>query len=331
MFPMFTHGDSLPAPAVSVILPTYNRLQYLQQAVDSVLAQTFTDWELIIADDGSDESTRAYLSTWESVPRMRVLLLPHLGNPGAVRNVALREARGEYIAFLDSDDLWMPRKLELQLATLRASPDCQWSYTEHIRIDHAGASINSQRDPRRVLRAGHIFGDLMKLQVGVAMPTVMVRKQLLERAGGFDEQQGLHEDHQMWLRLSLLSKIGVLAEPLACIRRHSEHFSRAGIVSFQARRRALEQICPLRMSASDRAIFTTERARNDAMLARAFAAAGDKAAVWRTFAESWRYSWRSAIWYAIGARSVARLLAPAWLVSLVRRRREYRLHAARLP
>src|SRR5262249_9633537 len=161
----------------------------------------------------------------------RVLLLPRRGNPGAVRNCALREARGEYVAFLDSDDLWMPGKLELQLRALRAAADCQWSYTEHIRINHAGDSINSQRNPHRVLQEGNIFEHLRGLQGGVAMPTVMVRKELLERAGGFDEQQGLHEDHQLWLRLSLLSRICVLSEPLSCIRRHSEHFSSGGIPS----------------------------------------------------------------------------------------------------
>lgn len=321
----------MPSPAVTVILPTYNRLHYLRQAVESVLAQTFTDWELIIADDGSDEQTRAYLGGCEVLPCVRVMLLPRLGNPGAVRNVALREARGEYIAFLDSDDLWMPSKLELQLTALRATADCQWSYTDHIRINHAGDSINSQRNPHRVLHTGHIFEHLMKLQVGVAMPTVMVRRQLLERVGGFDEQQGLHEDHQMWLRLSLLSKICRLTEPLTCIRRHNEHFSSGGIRSFQARRRALERIHPLPMSPRDRAIFRTERARNDALLALGFAAAGDGAAMWRTLADSWGYSWRSAIWYGVGAKAVARLLAPAWLVSFVRRRREYRQHPARLP
>jgi glycosyltransferase involved in cell wall biosynthesis len=310
----------------------------MRQAVESVLAQTFTDWELIIADDGSDEPTRAYLRTREPLPRVKVMLLPHLGNPGAVRNVALREACGEYVAFLDSDDLWMPTKLELQVALLRASAECQWSYTEHIAINHAGDSINSRRNPRRVLHEGHVFEHLMRWQAGVAMPTVMVRKDLLERVGGFDEQQGLHEDHQLWLRLSLMSKICVLTEPLTCIRRHNEHFSRhnehfssGGIHSFQARRRALEKIAPLSMSPRDRSIFRTERARNDALLALAFAAAGDRVAMWRALADSWRYCWRSAIWYVIGARAVARSLAPTWLVSLVRRRREYQQHAARLP
>ena len=91
-------------PLVSVIVPTFNRLLYLRPAVASVFAQTLVDWELIIADDGSDEHTRAYLSALQSEPRVSIIWLPHCGNPAAVRNRALRQARGEYLAFLDSDD-----------------------------------------------------------------------------------------------------------------------------------------------------------------------------------------------------------------------------------
>src|SRR6185437_668849 len=93
-----------PPPLVSVILPTFNRLGYLQAAVDSVFNQTMRDWELIVADDGSDSETRAYLQSFAEKPRVRVLWLSHSGNPGAVRNAALQCARGEYVAFLDSDD-----------------------------------------------------------------------------------------------------------------------------------------------------------------------------------------------------------------------------------
>ena len=92
-------------PAVSIIFPTYDRLRYLRPAIDSVLAQTFTDWELIIADDGSEEETRSYLRSLGD-RRMRTLWLPHSGNPARVRNAALRMTTGALVAFLDSDDLW---------------------------------------------------------------------------------------------------------------------------------------------------------------------------------------------------------------------------------
>jgi glycosyltransferase involved in cell wall biosynthesis len=92
------------APFVSVVLPTFNRLGFLRQAVDCVFAQTFTDWELIIADDGSDEITRRYLCSLECNTSVSVLLLAHSGCPAKVRNAALRAARGTYVAFLDSYD-----------------------------------------------------------------------------------------------------------------------------------------------------------------------------------------------------------------------------------
>src|SRR5689334_20872261 len=115
---------SSPTPLVSVVLPTFNRLRFLEPAIESVYAQTFTDWELIVADDGSDPDTRRYLQTVANHPRVRVLWLSHTGWPATVRNAALLQAVGEYVAFFDSDDLWMAQKLERQIEALRARPNC---------------------------------------------------------------------------------------------------------------------------------------------------------------------------------------------------------------
>ena len=98
-------------PVVSIILPTFNRAAYLRETVASVFAQSWTDWELIISDDGSDEATRAFIHTLEADERVRVVWSPHSGIPAVTRNSALRVARGEYVAFLDADDLWDPAKL----------------------------------------------------------------------------------------------------------------------------------------------------------------------------------------------------------------------------
>jgi glycosyltransferase involved in cell wall biosynthesis len=315
-------------PLVSVILPTFNRLQFLPAAVDSVFSQSFEDWELIVADDGSDEEeTRAYLIALGKRPRVKVIWLPREGNPGAARNAALREAQGEYIAFLDSDDLWLPSKLEVQLAALRAVVDRQWSYTDFILIDQAGNSINAQRNPDRVLYEGKIVEQLLQLKSGIAMPTVIARRQLVERAGGFDEHQGLHEDYDMWLRLALLCEVGLVAQPLACVRRHDEHFSSGGIRNFQARSRVFEKMKTLLTDSHQLSVLRTERARNDAALALANAAAGGGGAVWRMLACSWRHSWRSASWYASCAKAMAHLFLPVWLVTIVR---QYRAPAPRV-
>ena len=114
---------------VSVVVPTFNRLRFLGPAIESVYAQTFTHWELIIADDGSDLETRQYLQSLANDPRVIVVWLPHTGRPSMVRNAALQRAVREYVAFLDSDDLWAARKLERQIETLRDRVNCRWSYT----------------------------------------------------------------------------------------------------------------------------------------------------------------------------------------------------------
>src|SRR3974390_151623 len=135
-------------PKVSIVLPTFNRLKYLRLAVDSVFAQTFTDWELIVADDGSAADTAAYLAVLADPPRVTVLSLPHSGNPGTARNAACHAAQGEYIAFLDSDDVWMPQKLALQLASLQTHPERGWSDTAFALIDESGQLLSGGRARR---------------------------------------------------------------------------------------------------------------------------------------------------------------------------------------
>jgi teichuronic acid biosynthesis glycosyltransferase TuaG len=118
----------MTVPAVSIILPTFNRTNYLRAAIDSVFAQTFADWEMIIVDDGSDDETKQFLRGTTD-PRVRTIWLPHSGNPSLVRNTGIRSAGGRYLAFLDSDDIWIATKLEMQIAAMRERPDRRWSCT----------------------------------------------------------------------------------------------------------------------------------------------------------------------------------------------------------
>ena len=122
------------SPAVSIIVPTFNRLRLIRKTLASVFEQTFEDWELLIADDGSGAETQAYLQSIDDPPRIRVLWLPHSGKPATARNAALREAKGEYVAFLDSDDLWTPKKLQTQIASLRRPGGRRWGYTDRKSV-----------------------------------------------------------------------------------------------------------------------------------------------------------------------------------------------------
>ena len=156
--------------SVSIVVPTFNRLDYLRPALDSVFAQTWTDWDLIIADDGSGEALRAYLRQFDHRPRVKVLSLAHTGIPAAVRNAGVREATGAYVAFLDSDDLWAPRKLELQIAAMRARPSCQWSYTAFRRVDRHGKVLAEERYRPWHPHEGAIFGQLVTGRASVRRP-----------------------------------------------------------------------------------------------------------------------------------------------------------------
>jgi glycosyltransferase involved in cell wall biosynthesis len=128
----------MAGPLVTIVLPTFDRFEFLPAAVQSVFSQTMRDWELVVADDGSGREVRDYLNTLNDGARVRTLFLPHSGNPGRTRNAAIAVARAPYIAFLDSDDVWEPRKLERQLATMRAEEECDWSYTGVTFIDDEG-------------------------------------------------------------------------------------------------------------------------------------------------------------------------------------------------
>src|SRR5579872_3241081 len=222
-------------PAVSIVLATFNRLQLLRSSVDSVLSQTFGDWELIIADDGSDEPTKRFLESLEKPGRVRVLWLDHSGRPAVARNAALREARGEYVAFQDSDDLWLPRKLEAQVDSLRRNPDRAWSHTKYQLVDLAGAPIAwARRTGGWPTPGGWILDQLIRGETVIALPSVVASRRLLQRVGGFDERLNDTEDYELWLRLARCSEIDAVDELLTLVRRHDEHFSAKPIDALQA-------------------------------------------------------------------------------------------------
>jgi glycosyltransferase involved in cell wall biosynthesis len=131
-------------PHVSIILPAFGRLQYLRRPVESVYRQTLRDSDLIIADDGSDEETRAYLRSFAGDSRITLVWLAHTGIPAIVRNAALREPRDRYVAFLDSDDLCAPDKLARHVETLRSRPTCSWCCTAISHIDGSGQPLAEQ-------------------------------------------------------------------------------------------------------------------------------------------------------------------------------------------
>ena len=307
----------MTGPEVSVVLPTFNRLQYLRPAVDSVFAQTFTDWELIVADDGSEGETATYLEALADRPRVKLLRLPHTGNPGAVRNAACRVARGEYVAFLDSDDVWLPEKLQLQLASLRSQPQRGWSHTAFTVVDELGEPLRGARARSWPAAEGWILASLIKMETVIAIPSVIVKRQLLEQVGGFDVGQRMCEDYDLWLRLGASSEIDGIRQTLLCVRSHREHFHKYPIV-LEDRARALEKALAASTDRSLRSLLRRERAKAAAGLARSQVIYEGRWAALRTLAKSSQYSWGYLEWWRGGAGTAVRAATPASLRRVAR-------------
>lgn len=205
-------------PLVSVVIPTYNRARLVQEAVASVLAQSYRPLELIVVDDGSTDTTGAALA---GRPEVRVLSQPHTGMPGQVRNAGVRLARGEYLAFLDSDDLWQPPKLERQVAAATAAGDVIWHTRE--RWVRSGRVV-SQRSQRH-RRSGDLFAESLRKCV-IGPSTVLLHRAAFARAGGFREDLEIAEDYELWLRLTARYPAGYLDQELVIKRAgHTDQLS----------------------------------------------------------------------------------------------------------
>jgi glycosyltransferase involved in cell wall biosynthesis len=205
-------------PVVSIILPTYNGLPYLREAVESVRAQTIRDWELIVIDDGSTDDSVCWLESLAE-PRLRLLTSEHIAHRAQLRNRGIAAARAEWIGFIDSDDRWKANKLERQLAYHTTRPELQWSYTGREIIDTNGAPFHHPQHLRWRPHSGRILRPLLAFDARIALPSVLVRRSLLDRVGGFSDQRW-GEDYDLWIRLAQEVECGLIDEPLVEIRAH---------------------------------------------------------------------------------------------------------------
>jgi glycosyltransferase involved in cell wall biosynthesis len=194
-------------PAVSVIIPTFNRWPLVREAVASVLAQSYRNFEVIVVDDGSSDGTVEKLSARRD--HLKIIRQPRTG-VSAARNAGARAACGHYLAFLDSDDLWLPDKLAIQIAFMRAHPELAICQTEEIWI-RRDVRVNPKKKHQKP--AGDIFRASLDLCL-VSPSAVMLTKQLFDRLGGFDESLPVCEDYDLWLRIALEHPVGLVAQPL---------------------------------------------------------------------------------------------------------------------
>jgi glycosyltransferase involved in cell wall biosynthesis/SAM-dependent methyltransferase len=196
------------SPKVSVILPTFNNAHSIGEALQSVLNQTYTDWELVIVDDGSVDGTANIVSKFCDW-RIRYIYQANKGVSEA-RNVGIANSRGEYIAFLDADDLYHPRKLAAQVAYLDQNLDVGLTYVARIEINQAGERVNLRQAPGKTTLATIVLG------FPCAPTDLMVRRHWLDKAGGFDKSFVVNEDRDLYVRLLLAGcQFGAIEEFLA--------------------------------------------------------------------------------------------------------------------
>ena len=184
-------------PKVSVIIPTYNRLPMLKEALDSVLSQDFEDFELIVVDDGSTDGTAEVIKGYGG--RVKLLQYPENRGVSAARNQGILKARGKYIAFLDSDDLWVKGKQKIQVAFLDDNPHYPLCYTDEIWI-RKGRRVNPKF--KHAKYSGWIFEKCLPLCT-ISPSSAMMRRALFSKVGLFDEALPVCEDYDFWLRVSV--------------------------------------------------------------------------------------------------------------------------------
>ncbi|MDQ7064108.1 MAG: glycosyltransferase [candidate division KSB1 bacterium] len=199
---------------ISVIIPTFNRRRWLPETIRSVLAQTFPPHEIIVVDDGSTDGTEDWLL--EAFPDVHYHWQPQAG-PSAARNQGARMATGNWLAFLDSDDRWLPYKLQRQVEFLCDHAEFQAVYTNEIWI-RSGRRVNPKK--RHQKYGGWIYPHCLPLCI-ISPSSILLSRELWEWSGGFDESLPACEDYDLWLRIAAQHPIGYIDEPL--IVKHGGH------------------------------------------------------------------------------------------------------------
>lgn len=196
-------GQNGSPPLVSIITPAYRCASVVGETIQSVLAQTYPHWEMLIAEDCSPDNTREVIEQWTTVdPRIKLIRLERNGGPAMARNAALEHARGHWVAFLDSDDLWLPQKLERCLEFAR-SCDASFVYTGFRRIPSAGGEPGSYIGVPATLNYRKLLGN-----TAIATSTVMLD---ISRTGAIRMRKTYYDDFDCWLQIL---KTGTLAHGL---------------------------------------------------------------------------------------------------------------------
>jgi glycosyltransferase involved in cell wall biosynthesis len=213
-------------PIVSVIVPTYNRGNYLKKAISSVLSQTFKDFEIIVINNYSTDNTLEVINQFKD-SRIKVINFKNEGIIAKSRNQGICQSTGKYIAFLDDDDLWISDKLQVQVKYLEENPICGMVYSNVFKIDENDGKHGLLLIPKQ-LKNGRIFSYLVHENI-IPILSVLMKREVVQQIGLFNEDVAIKaaEDYEYWLRISLHFDICYIDKVLASYRTHSECVSGA--------------------------------------------------------------------------------------------------------
>lgn len=202
---------------VTIIMPVYNRPEYISDALSSIFAQNCKEYEVVVVDDGSNEDMKAVLGKY--LPRVRYFRKEN-GGAASARNYGIERAEGEYISFLDSDDMWPQNKLDMQLKFLKGNKEIGLVCSDFLYHGRKGRKTGAKAEWEK----GNLFESLF-CKSFIHTSTVVLRRSVLDKVGFFNEQYVCAEDYDLWLRIAKVSPIGRYRAPLATVRKHGLHLS----------------------------------------------------------------------------------------------------------
>lgn len=250
------------SPTVSVIIATYNRAERLREALESVAAQTYRDFEVIVVSDGSTDQTPEVVESFRAkVPAVQLICTPHGGQTRAL-NAGIRAAHGEYVALLDDDDHWMPQRLERQVPILEARPDVGLVYTA-VHCTRNGVVFRRQPEV-----PGFTLKDMVERVCFIHASSVLVRRACFDRAGFFDETMERVKDFDMWLRIARDYSLAYIDEVLADYVQHDENMTRDFLGGALGHLRSLQHVKPLPAAGVTRRLLRRRRAEVGYYVAR---------------------------------------------------------------
>lgn len=290
------------SPRVSVITPTFNRADFIGTAIQSVMDQDYTDFELLIVDDGSTDDTGDRLQPWLKDDRVHCIQQVNQGQSHA-RNRALEAARGEFICFLDSDNAWVPGKLAMQVAFLDEHPQVDVIYGDNVLINEAGKETSRDNMKRH---SGFIAFQMLKDNC-VAMNTTMARRRCFDEMGGMSGKRRVADDYDLWLRFSARYRFHYMPEYLAYYRVMEQQISSDKTARFETNeaiirdfREQFPDVLPRKRFDEAFMFFYTRKARY-------LAASGQRSHAWREILTALRHRPLSKVaWRGIAAIAVKR-------------------------